>query len=60
NHHSNVEYMNFIFSYIRSKLQVCCYLDSFLLDHLKSIIGPFHTRPLGVISKPGSSKFKLV
>lgn len=37
-----------------------CYTGPFSPDRLKCLIGPFHTGPLGVVPKPGSTKLRLI
>lgn len=55
-----LEHSDFIASYIQSELQARHYSGPFLPDRLEALIGPFRTAPLGVVPKPGSSKFYLV
>jgi hypothetical protein len=59
-HRSAVDQPNFIMSYIHSEVSACCYTGPFSQDCLECLIGCFHTSSLGVIPKPGSSKFRLI
>ncbi|KAG2157554.1 hypothetical protein DEU56DRAFT_699139, partial [Suillus clintonianus] len=60
NHQSAGDHPDFIASYIQSELAKGRYTGPFSPDRLEQIIGFFCTGPLGVIPKPGSSKFHLV
>lgn len=60
NHRSAVDQPDFIMSYIHSEVSARRYTGPFSPDRLERLIGCFRTSPLGVIPKPGSSKFRLI
>ena len=60
NHNSALENLEFLLDYIDTEVRKHRYSGPFSPSHLENIIGPFHTSPLGVIPKPGSSKFRLI
>ncbi|KIK37645.1 hypothetical protein CY34DRAFT_36510, partial [Suillus luteus UH-Slu-Lm8-n1] len=61
NHKSALEHPDFIISYIHAEVAAGRYYSGpFSPDRLERIIGFFRTSPLGVIPKPGSSKFRLI
>lgn len=60
NHNSALDHLAFILSYIRAELAAGRYTGPFSPDRLEHLIGFFRTGPLGVIPKPGSSKFRLI
>ena len=60
NHKSALDHEDFLLDYINSEVREGRYTGPFSPSRLESIIGPFRTSPLGVIPKPGSSKFRLI
>lgn len=60
NHRSAFDHSDFILDYVESELAVGRYSGPFSPSDLEALIGPFRTSPLGVIPKPGSSKFRLI
>ena len=60
NHRSALDHLDFLLDYIELEVREGHYTGPFSPSHLEQIIGPFCTSPLGVIPKPGSSKFHLI
>ena len=60
NHKSALDHIDFLLEYINSEVREGRYSGPFSPSRLEHIIGPFRTSPLGVIPKPGSSKFRLI
>lgn len=60
NHKSALDHPEFIMSYIHAEVAAGRYTGPFSPDRLERIIGFFRTSPLGVIPKPGSTKFRLI
>jgi hypothetical protein len=60
NHKSALDHPDFIISYIHAEVSAGRYSGPFSPDRLERIIGHFRTSPLGVIPKPGTSKFRLI
>ena len=60
NHNSALKNIDFLLDYIDTEVRKHRYSGPFSPSHLERIIGPFCTSPLGVIPKPGSSKFRLI
>ena len=60
NHNSALKNIDFLLDYIDTEVREHRYSGPFSPSRLERIIGPFRTSPLGVIPKPGSSKFRLI
>jgi len=60
NHSSSDLDPNFIDTYIATEQAAGRYSEAFLPSDLERIIGPFRTSPLGLVPKPGSSKFRMI
>ncbi|PSR80887.1 hypothetical protein PHLCEN_2v6596 [Hermanssonia centrifuga] len=60
NHSSTELAPDFIDSYILQEQAAGRYSQAFNPDNLEGIIGAFRTSPLGLVPKPGSSKFCLI
>jgi hypothetical protein len=58
NHRSALDNPTAVQAYIETELKAGCYLGPFDPEWLKSIIGPFHCSPLGVIEEP--EKFRII
>ncbi|KAJ3560708.1 hypothetical protein NP233_g10660 [Leucocoprinus birnbaumii] len=51
---------DFISTYIQSEEAAGRYSRAFLPEELEKLIGPFRTSPIGLVPKPGSSKFRMI
>lgn len=60
NHRSSLLDPSFISSYIKAEQEAGRYSRGFTPAKLEELIGPFQTSPLGLVPKPGSSKFRLI
>ena len=60
NHSSSQLDPDFIGTYIESEQTAGCYSEAFLLEDLESLIGLFHTSPLGLVLKPHSDTFQMI
>ena len=60
NHSSSQLDLDFISTYIESEQTAGCYSEAFLPEDLESLIGLFHTSPLGLVPKPHSDTFQMI
>ena len=61
NHNSALSFPDHILSHIQKKLSLGRYSGPFSRSDLESLIGPFHTSPLGIVPKTvGSTKRRIV
>jgi len=60
NHASSRIDPEFISSYIENEEAIGRYSRAFAPKVLEGIIGPFRTSPIGLVPKPGSSKFRMI
>ena len=60
NHSSSDLDPAFIDLYILSAQLANCYSQAYSPSELKSLIGPFHTSPLGLVPKPHSTIFQMI